>query len=100
MYCNSVIEPAMAGTFANAPASAGAHGRGSFDLMIGVLRDGHAAGPWILGERFRAAGALLGTACHFMRQFKAVDSDPVLFGCADRCLARPSARRAMALETG
>jgi glutathione S-transferase len=98
MYTNSVIEPAMAEKFSQTAVSAGAHGWGSFDLMLGALREGIATGPWILGERFSAADVLLGTACHFMRQFKVLESDPALFGYADRCLARPAAQRAMALE--
>ena len=98
LYTNSVIEPAMGEKFSNAPASAAAHGWGSFELMLGVLREALPRDPWILGERFSAADVLLGTACRFMRQFKILDNEPVLSGYADRCMARPALQRAMALE--
>jgi glutathione S-transferase len=98
LYTNAVIEPAMAEKFTNAAVSAAAHGWGSYEQMLEVLRAGLGAGPWILGARFCAADVLLGTACHFLRQFKLVDADPVLFGYVDRCLARPAMQRAMALD--
>jgi len=99
MYTNAVIEPAMAEKFSNSPVAAGSHGWGSFELMLGVLRDGLAQGPWILGRRFCAADVLLGTACFFMRQFKVLDSEPALGAYIERCLARPAFQRAMALES-
>ena len=88
----------MAEKFSNAPASTVAHGWGSYDLMLATLRDGLAAGPWVLGARFSAADVLLGTACHFLRQFKLIESDPVLFAYVDRCMERPALGRALALD--
>jgi glutathione S-transferase len=98
LYTNSVIEPAMAEKFSKAPASTVAHGWGSFELMLEVLRAGLARGPWILGERFSAADVLLGTACYFMKQFGILQEEPVLFAYVDRCMARPALQRALALE--
>jgi len=98
LYTNAVIEPAMAEKFSNAPVSAAAHGWGSYDAMLAVLRDGVAGGPWILGARFSAADVLLGTACHFLKQFKLIESDPALFAYVDRCAARPAFQRALALD--
>ncbi|MBS0393094.1 MAG: glutathione S-transferase family protein [Proteobacteria bacterium] len=98
MYTNSVIEPAMAEKLSKAPVSTVAHGWGSYELMLDTLRAGLAGGPWILGERFSAADVMLGTACHFLRQFKMLESDPVVFPYVDRCAARPAFQRAMALE--
>ncbi len=98
MYTNAVIEPAMAEKFSNVPASAAAHGWGSYELMLSTLRAGLAAGPWVLGARFCAADVLLGTACHFLKQFKLVESEPVLFAYVDRCMARPAFQRALALD--
>ena len=98
LYTNSVIEPAMAEKFTNAQASASAHGWGSFDQMLAVLRQGLPHGAWVLGERFSAADVLLGTSCVFMRQFKILENEPVLSAYADRCLARPAFQRAQALE--
>ena len=98
MYTNSVIEPAMAEKFSQAPVSTVAHGWGSFELMLETLRQGLERGPWILGERFSAADVLLGMSCHFLRQFGAVKDEPRLFAYADRCAARPALQRALALE--
>jgi glutathione S-transferase len=98
LYTNSVIEPAMGEKFSSAPASAAAHGWGSFELMLDVLRGALSRGPWILGERFSAADVLLGTSCHFMRQFKILENEPDLSGYVDRCMARPAFQRATALE--
>ncbi len=98
MFTNSVIEPAMAEKFSNSPVSAAAHGWGSFPQMLESLRGALAPGPWVLGERFSAADVLLGMSCHFMRQFKAITDEPVLFAYADRCAARPAFQRAAALD--
>ena len=97
MYTNSVIEPAMAERFANIAVNA-AHGWGSFDQMLELLRNGIAAGPWVLGARFSAADVLLGTSCRFLRTFKLVEADPVLDAYVARCAARPAFLRASGIE--
>ena len=56
MYTNAVIEPAMAEKFAKLPSNPTAYGWGSFELMLRTLRAALEGGPWILGERFSAAG--------------------------------------------
>ena len=99
MYTNAVIEPAMGEKAANFPPKPSTYGWGSFDLMQTTLRKGLGQGPWILGERFSAADVLLGSTCYFMRAFKMLTDDPVLFAYADRCMARPAFQRAAALET-
>lgn len=98
LYTNAVIEPAMAEKFTGTAVSVAAHGWGSFELMLNILRDGVARGPWILGERFSAADVLLGMSCSFMRQFKILDNEPALFAYADRCMARPAFQRAAAVD--
>ena len=98
LYTNAAIEPAMAEKLSSGQVSTAAHGWGSFDLMLSVLRDGLAQGPWILGEWFSAADVLLGTSCHFMRQFKILADEPALSAYAERCAARPAFQRAMARD--
>jgi len=98
LFTNSVIEPAMAEKFSQAPVSAAAHGWGSFDAMLELLRGGVTPGPWVLGERFCAADVMLGTACHFLRQFKLIANEPPIFDYIDRCLRRPALQHALALE--
>ncbi|HJY37397.1 MAG TPA: hypothetical protein VJ299_08035, partial [Steroidobacteraceae bacterium] len=73
-------------------------GWGSWEQMLTTLRAGLSRGPWILGERFCAADVLLGMSCAFLRQFKMLADEPVLFAYADRCAARPAFQRAYALE--
>jgi glutathione S-transferase len=99
LYTNAVIEPAMAEKFSNAPVSAGAHGWGSYDAMLDVLRRGITEGPWVLGERFCAADVLLGTSVRFLIQFGLVKDDPVLEAYRARCEARPAFLRAAAQES-
>ena len=99
MCANSVVEPAMAEKFSASPVSAAAHGWGSFDLMMDLLRKGLADGPFILGERFTAADVTLATACQFLLQFKLVSDDPLLEGYVARCSVRPAYQRAEAVDT-
>ena len=98
MFTNAVIEPAMAEKFSNAPVSTAAHGWGSYDQMLSVLREGLARGPWILGARFSAADVLLGTAIHFLHQFKILGDEPLLTAYTDRCQARPAFERAAKMD--
>jgi len=98
MFNNAVLEPAMGEKAGGLPANPSRNGWGSWDLMLGTLRNGLERGPWILGDRFSAADVLLGSSCHFMRLFKMVEDEPVLFAYADRCTSRPAFKRAQALE--
>jgi glutathione S-transferase len=98
MYTNSVIEPAMTEKASQAAPSPLRNGWGSFDQMTATLRDGLAQGPWILGARFSAADVLLGMSCYFMRAFKMLEHDPVLYAYADRCAARPAFQKALSFE--
>lgn len=100
MFTNSVIEPAMGERAAKRDANPTQNGWGGFDQMMTTLRSGLQRGPWILGERFSAADVLLGMSCYFMRAFRMIADEPVLFAYADRCMARPAFQRAMALESG
>jgi len=98
MYTNSVIEPAMGEKFGGLKPNTVSYGWGSWDQMLATLRTAVERGPWILGERFSAADVLLGMSCNFLRQFKMIENEPVLFAYADRCAARPAFQRAYALD--
>ena len=98
MFTNAMLEPAMGEKVDGVAAKPSRNGWGSWDLMLGTLRNGLERGPWILGDRFSAADVLLGSSCRFMRLFKMVEDEPVLFAYADRCTARPAFKRAEALE--
>jgi glutathione S-transferase len=98
MYTNAVMEPAMAEKFAKLPPNPTQYGWGSFDTMLATLRRGVEKGPWILGERFSAADVLLGSSVRFLRMFKLLEDDPLLFAYEDRCTARPAFQRAAEME--
>jgi glutathione S-transferase len=98
MYTNSVIEPAMAEKVGGLKPNPVTYGWGSWDQMLATLRNALSTGPWILGERFCAADVLIGSTCNFLRQFKMLADEPVVFAYADRCAARPAFQRAYALE--
>lgn len=100
MFNNAVIEPAMGEKVGGVPANPAQNGWGSWDQMLTTFRAGLEHGPWILGERFSAADVLLGMSCNFLRMFKMLSDEPILFAYADRCAARPAFQRAMALEAG
>jgi glutathione S-transferase len=94
MFTNSVIEPSMAEKFAGLESKPLQYGWGSFEQMLSTLRSGLQAGPWILGGKFSAADVLLGMSAHFLRDFKLLHDDAVIFSYADRCAARPAFQRA------
>ena len=100
MYPNAVIEPAMVECFSKQPVSTAAHGWGSFEQMLGVLREGLATGPWVLGARFTAADVMLGTACRFLLQFGLItaEAEPAIASYVTRCEGRPAFASAVALD--
>jgi glutathione S-transferase len=99
MFTNSVIEPSMGEKFAGLPSKPTQYGWGSWDLMLETFRQGLQQGPWILGDKFSAAGVLLGTPPAFLRDFKLLLQDAVIFAYLDRCVARPAFQRAAAADT-
>jgi glutathione S-transferase len=98
MFTNAVVEPAMGEKFNGIAAKPLQYGWGSWDLMLQTFRNGLARGPWILGDNFSAADVLLGMSATFLRDFKMIESDAVLFAYADRCAARPAFQRAAAAD--
>jgi glutathione S-transferase len=98
MFTNSVMEPAMGEKFGGLPANSSRNGWGSWAQMLETLRTGLTAGPWIMGSQFSAADVMLGSGCHFLRLFKMVSDEPLLFAYADRCAARPAFQRAQGFE--
>ncbi len=99
-FNNSMLEPAMVEKFQKFAPNPKSHGYGSYDAMIGQLRDGlaHSGGDWILGDRFSAADVMLGTGAQWLVQFGLEPNDEVLKAYVARCAARPAFQRAMALE--
>lgn len=98
MFTNSVVEPAMGERVGGGAAAPGRNGWGSWDLMLRTFRDGVREGPWVLGQRFSAADVLLGMSVNFLRTFRMLESDEILFAYLDRCAARPAFQRAALAE--
>lgn len=98
MYTPAVVEPAMAEKFNKIQPNRGRSGWGDFDLMIETLETALQNGTWLLGERFTAADVMVGSSVVFMRLFDMLTNSEVLNAYADRCLARPGYKKALALE--
>ncbi|MEJ2399816.1 MAG: glutathione S-transferase family protein [Xanthomonadales bacterium] len=97
-YTPGAIEPAMMEKFNGLEVSPTSSGWGNFDIVMRVLEEGLAAGPWIMGGRFTAADVLLGSSVNFMRQFGLLGERPVLDAYLERCLERPAYAAALARE--
>ena len=93
-----VMEPAMSEKVGGWTPNRSRNGWGDFDSMIRNLEQGLGEGPWLLGETFTAADVVVGSTVAFMRMFGMLPDSAPLNAYADRCVARPAYRRAMALD--
>lgn len=98
MYTPAVIEPAMSEKVNNVAPNRGRSGWGDFDLMIATLEQALDNKTWLQGDRFTAADVMVGSSVVFMRMFGLLPDSTTLGAYADRCLARPAYRKALALE--
>lgn len=98
-YTPGVIEPAMAEKFNYWEVGRATSGWGNFALMIEVLEQGLAGGPWLLGERFSAADVMVGSSVYFMKLFGVLPDSRLLSDYAERCLARPAYQKALARDS-
>ena len=97
-YTPGVIEPAMMERFNNWEVSPTTSGWGNFKQMVEVLEKGLEGGQWLLGEQFSAADVMVGSSVYFMQQFGILPDNPVLGAYAERCLARPAYKKALAQD--
>lgn len=98
VFTPGVIEPAMAEKFGGWEPNRLSHGWGDYDSMIETLEAGLSPGPWLLGERFSAADVMVGSSVHFMQLFGILPDRAALTAYAERCLARPAYRKALARD--
>lgn len=74
-------------------------GWGSFDLVMQVIDEALAEGPWLLGERFTAADAMLGLDLWYgIKLLKVVAPTERMAAYVARLAARPAFQRAEAIE--
>lgn len=97
-FAPSVMEPCMAEKFNGWTANHRAHGWGDFDSMLAALEQGVVPGPWLLGDRFGAADVMVGSSAWYMRQFGLLPTGGPIEAYIERCIARPTWRRAEARE--
>ncbi len=97
-FTPGVLEPSMAEKASGWKTNPRQHGWGDFESMIRTLEDGLVPGPWLLGESFTAADVMVGSSCVFLRMFGMLPESPLIEAYADRCLARPAYKRALAFD--
>lgn len=96
--CN---EPAIAQRFLNFPTEPRSIGWGGADKVFTVLDQALSTGPWILGENFSAADVMIGSDLIFaVERFKVQTPTPAFTAYLERCHARPSLQRAIAVDAG
>ena len=97
-YTPGVIEPAMMERFNNWEVSPTTSGWGNFKQMVEVLEKGLEGGQWLLGEQFSAADVMVGSSVYFMQKFGILPDNATLGAYAERCLARPAYKKALAQD--
>jgi glutathione S-transferase len=99
-FSPSCAEPAMMDRMfpRKEAAPRNAMGYGDYDTTFEVLADAVRGGPWILGEQFTAADVVVGSLLRWGMMFKGVPERPEFVAYAQRCAARPAAKRANAKD--
>ena len=98
MYTPAVVEPAMSEKFSQTETNRYRSGWGDFDLMIDTWDRGLEGKEWILGDEFTAADVMLGSSAVFLRMFDMLPDNENIGAYADRALARPAYKAAIALS--
>lgn len=89
------LEPAMFASMMGELAASPQKQR-NFDAAMARLNEALWTSPYVMGDRFSAADFLIGSALNFGR--KAFPPSAVFDSYIERCLARPAAVRAQALD--
>jgi glutathione S-transferase len=82
-----------------APERPQALGYGNFADTLHTLEAAVTPGPWLLGDTFSAADVYIGSQIAFAARMKGFEPTPVLAAYVARCMTRPAAQRAIALDT-
>ncbi len=97
-FAPGAIEPAAAEKEAGRLSVPRVNGWGSFEKTIDTWERGLEGRTWVVGDRFTAADAMLGSCAIGMRAAGTLPESPVLETYADRCAVREAYRRALAAE--
>ena len=95
-FAPSVVEPACmakSSGWEHNPASAGF---GTYENVVATLDEALSPGPWLLGDTFTMADAVLGGTVLWMLQFNMLDHTPALDAYAERLEARPARKASKA----
>jgi glutathione S-transferase len=96
----SCIEPAMMDSaFPRKEAPhRGTIGYGDLALVMDVVSQALAGGPYLLGDRFTAADVVVGSTLRFGIAFKLLPERPEVMAYIGRLLERPAMQRTLALD--
>ncbi|NVB36301.1 glutathione S-transferase family protein [Pseudenhygromyxa sp. WMMC2535] len=97
-FASAIMEPALGEKFFKWEVPARSVAWGSFAQMLEVLEAGVSPGPWLLGERFSAADAVVGSGARFGSMFGVLPQQGPIADYLARLQARPAFERAAAIE--
>src|SRR5262249_34140890 len=87
----SCFEPSVIeAVYKREPGNRGTLGWGNFELVLEVLENALAKGPYILGEQFSAADIVIGSGLRWGMMTKNVPVRPAFFAYAERLAERPA----------
>lgn len=95
-FSPSVLEPATVARTSGGEFNPRAAGWGSYEDMVATTEVALGKGPWLLGEQFSMADAILGGTLRYMLMFKMMESTPQFASYVERLEARPAFQRATA----
>jgi glutathione S-transferase len=71
---------------------------GNYDMVLKILTDQLAKGPYMLGEKFTAADVLWATALSWTTMFKLIPATPLIQAYIERVQTRPAFARSQAKD--
>lgn len=93
-FAPSVVEPACMAHAAGWTYRSGSAGFGEYERVLETLEEALSAGPWLLGETFTMADAVLGGTLRYMLMFKMIEPREVFTAYVARLAERPALIRA------
>ncbi len=96
LFTPSVMEPAAVARTSGGEFNIRAVGWGNYDDMLAATESALANGPYLLGERFSMADAILGGTLRYFLMFKMIDPKPLFTDYVARLEARPAFQRSSA----